>query len=54
MEYLKIVWIIIFFVFSLCLFFVWSKILVLFKRTAAIVALLADCERVSDEMTKSK
>ncbi|MBN1758684.1 MAG: hypothetical protein JW863_10220 [Chitinispirillaceae bacterium] len=40
MENLKIIWIIIFFFFSLCLIFIWSKILVLFKRTTAIIDLL--------------
>jgi len=47
MEYVKVLWIAVFFLFSLCLVFIWSKILVVFKRTAVIAALLKSCEEVS-------
>ncbi len=40
MEYVKLLWIIIFFFFSLCLIFIWSKILVIAKRTTAVSELL--------------
>lgn len=49
MEYLKFVWIIIFFFFSLCLIFIWSKILVIVKRTSAITELLKSFNVLSAE-----
>ena len=49
MEYLKLVWIIIFFFFSLCLIFIWSKILVIFKRTSAITELLKSFNQLGAE-----
>ncbi len=53
MEYVKILWIAVFFLFSLCLIFVWGKILVLFKRTAAIATLLKNCEQLNGNESQS-
>jgi hypothetical protein len=53
MEYIKIIWIIIFFIFSLNLIFIWSKLLVLFKRMATLLALLDTCEQVASEFSKN-
>ena len=47
MEYVTIIWIIVFFLFSLCLLFTWSKTLVLFKRASAIETLLKKCEKLA-------
>ena len=49
MEYVKILWIIIFFLFSLNVIFIWSKILVLFKRISAITELIAKCKTLTEE-----
>ena len=46
MEYVTILWIAVFFLFSLCLLFIWSKTLVLFKRTSAIETVLEKCENL--------
>jgi hypothetical protein len=49
MEYVKILWITIFFLFSLSLIFIWSKLLVLTKRVAAIADLIVKCDTVSED-----
>ncbi len=54
MEYIKILWITVFFLFSLCLFFIWSKVLVLFRRIAVITALLKKCKEISGEGSRPK
>lgn len=45
MELVKALWILIFFLFSLTLIFIWSKIYVLFKRIQALSVLL---KKISD------
>lgn len=54
MEYIKILWIIVFFIFSLNLIFIWSKLLVLFKRIAALQTILDACEQVTGEFKKNE
>ena len=51
MEYVRILWIIVFFFFSLSLIFIWSKILVLFRRTTAILNLLQNCDNLAKELS---
>ena len=53
MENLKVVWIIIFFFFSLCLIFIWSKILVLFKRTTAVIDMLKSFDLLDADSVQS-
>jgi hypothetical protein len=53
MEYIRILWIIVFFFFSLSLIFIWSKILVLFRRITAIHNLLQNCENIVKELGKA-
>ena len=52
MEYLKILWIVIFFLFSLCLIFIWSKLLVLAKRTSAIHLLLENFDTLAEDTSR--
>lgn len=53
MEYIKIVWVVIFFIFSLNLLFIWSKILTLFKRITTLYAILDSCEQITSEFSKN-
>jgi len=53
MEYIKVIWIVIFFIFSLNLIFIWSKLLVLFKRIQSLIRILDTCEQVTSEFSKN-
>lgn len=52
MELIKALWILIFFLFSLTLIFLWSKIYVLFKRIEALSALLKKATDLDKEFLK--
>ncbi len=52
MELVKALWILIFFLFSLTLIFIWSKIYVLFKRLEALSALLQKTTDLDKEFLK--
>ncbi len=52
MELIKTLWILIFFLFSLTLIFLWSKIYVLFKRIEALSALLKKATDLDKEFLK--
>ncbi|NLL13825.1 MAG: hypothetical protein GX267_10510 [Fibrobacter sp.] len=52
MELIKALWILIFFLFSLTLIFLWSKIYVLFKRIEALSALLKKATDLDNEFLK--
>lgn len=52
MELVKALWILIFFLFSLTLIFIWSKIYVLFKRLQALSALLQKTTDLDKEFLK--
>jgi predicted membrane channel-forming protein YqfA (hemolysin III family) len=52
MELIKALWILIFFLFSLTLIFLWSKIYVLFKRIEALRALLKKAIDLDKEFLK--
>jgi len=53
MEILKILWILIFFLFSLNLIFIWSKIYVIYKRLESLTELLKKTAELSDDFNKS-
>lgn len=42
MELIKLLWIVVFFLFSLTLLFVWSKLYIISKKANAITALLGE------------
>jgi len=52
MELIKALWILIFFLFSLTLIFLWSKIYVLFKRIEALSALVKKATDLDNEFLK--
>jgi len=54
MEYIKVIWILIFFVFSLNLIFIWSKLLVLFKRMSSLLVIIDTCEQITSEFSKNE
>ena len=53
MEYVTVLWIAVFFLFSLCLFFIWSKTLVLLKRMAAIETLIEKCGKLAENESQA-
>jgi hypothetical protein len=44
MELIKLLWIVVFFLFSLTLLFVWSKLYIVSKKAKAIASLLGEIE----------
>lgn len=44
MELIKLLWIVVFFLFSLTLLFVWSKLYIISKKAQAITALLGEID----------
>lgn len=44
MELIKVLWIVVFFLFSLTLLFVWSKLYIISKKASAIATLLGEIE----------
>jgi hypothetical protein len=53
MELIKLLWILIFFLFSLSLIFIWSKISVLYKRVEILTVLLSQCAELDKEFSKN-
>lgn len=54
MEILKILWILIFFLFSLNLIFIWSKIYVIYKRLESLTELLKKTAELGNDFYKSR
>jgi hypothetical protein len=51
MELIKIAWVVVFFVFSLTLLFVWSKMYIVAKKVKVIDALLTVTENVDKNLS---
>lgn len=49
MELIKNLWIVIFFLFSLTLLFVWSKLYIISKKAKAISSLLGEIESLEEK-----
>jgi hypothetical protein len=49
MELIKLLWIVVFFLFSLTLLFVWSKLYIISKKAKAITTLLGDIEAIESK-----
>lgn len=49
MELIKILWIVVFFLFSLTLLFVWSKLYIISKKAKAISLLLGEIESLEEK-----
>lgn len=49
MELIKFLWIVIFFLFSLTLLFVWSKLYIISKKAKSIASLLGDIESLGEK-----
>jgi len=54
MEILKLLWILIFFLFSLNLIFIWSKIYVIYKRLDSLSAVLKKINDLEEEFHKPR
>lgn len=52
MEIVKILWIFVFFLFSFCLIFIWSKMYVVMKRIEALTDLVRKNQAIDDEFLK--
>ena len=46
MELIKLLWIVVFFLFSLTLLFVWSKLYIISKKAKTITTLLGEIEAI--------
>ena len=49
MELIKLLWIVVFFLFSLTLLFVWSKIYIISKKAKAVTTLLGEIESLEEK-----
>jgi hypothetical protein len=49
MELIKILWIVVFFLFSLTLLFVWSKLYIISKKAKTISSLLGEIESLEEK-----
>lgn len=49
MELIKLLWIVVFFLFSLTLLFVWSKLYIISKKAQAIGALLGEIDSLDQQ-----
>jgi hypothetical protein len=49
LETLKILWVVIFFLFSVILFFIWSKILLITKKLDSLSHLVSEIETIGSE-----
>jgi len=52
MEIVKILWIFVFFLFSFCLIFIWSKIYVILKMIEALTDLVRKNQAIDDEFLR--
>jgi hypothetical protein len=51
-PFVRIIWIIVFFIFSITLIFVWSKILIISKKIKTISATVKKIQEISQETAK--
>lgn len=49
MEFIKLIWIVVFFLFSLTLLFLWSKLAIINKKIRALDAAIGECEHGGTE-----
>jgi hypothetical protein len=49
MELVKLLWIVVFFLFSLTLLFVWSKLYIISKKAKALGALLGEIDSLEEK-----
>jgi hypothetical protein len=49
MELIKLLWIVVFFLFSLTLLFVWSKLYIISKKAKALTSLLGEIESLEEK-----
>jgi len=54
MELIKLFWVVVFFLFSLTLLFVWSKLYIISKKARAIDALLAEIGTIEEKDAQLK
>jgi hypothetical protein len=54
LELIKLLWIVVFFLFSLTLLFVWSKLYIISKKAQALVTLLGEIESLEEKDTGLK
>jgi hypothetical protein len=52
MEIIKLMWVVIFFLFSLTLLFIWSKLYVLSKRIESIGKIVGDIKQIDEQFRK--
>jgi len=49
MELIKLLWVVVFFLFSLTLLFVWSKLYIISKKAKAIDSLLSEISTIEEK-----
>jgi hypothetical protein len=49
MDLIKVLWIVVFFLFSLTLLFVWSKLYIISKKAKAVTTILGEIESLEEK-----